>query len=187
MTFDPMPSYAAPTPVAGDPTNVLGRRFVAFVLDIFVPLIAAVIVSAVVWFGAAEKHDREPLPSPYYSCTAFQEQVSNSSCFETSSKIWVENGTDTGRAALAGGLVGLIVPLNLFVLQGLTGASIGKRLLGLRVVRSDGQITGFGWNALRTVLLAVDGLCAYVVGGLVTVLTHPHRRIGDLVAGSDLA
>lgn len=40
-----------------------------------------------------------------------------------------------------------------FVLTALTGLTIGKRLLGIRVVRLDGKIVGPLWGLLRTVLL----------------------------------
>ena len=40
-----------------------------------------------------------------------------------------------------------------FVLTALTGLTIGKRLLGIRVVRLDGRMVGPLWGLLRTVLL----------------------------------
>lgn len=40
-----------------------------------------------------------------------------------------------------------------FLLTALTGLTIGKRLLGIRVVRLDGKMIGPLWGLLRTVLL----------------------------------
>ncbi|HYK31896.1 MAG TPA: RDD family protein [Streptosporangiaceae bacterium] len=40
-----------------------------------------------------------------------------------------------------------------FVLTALTGLTIGKRLLGIRVARLDGKMVGPLWGLLRTVLL----------------------------------
>jgi uncharacterized RDD family membrane protein YckC len=40
-----------------------------------------------------------------------------------------------------------------FLLTALTGFTIGKRLLGIRVVRLDGKMVGPFWGLLRTVLL----------------------------------
>ncbi|HVB43913.1 MAG TPA: RDD family protein [Streptosporangiaceae bacterium] len=40
-----------------------------------------------------------------------------------------------------------------YVLTALTGFTIGKRLLQIRVVRLDGKLVGLGWGLLRTVLL----------------------------------
>jgi uncharacterized RDD family membrane protein YckC len=43
--------------------------------------------------------------------------------------------------------------LELYVLTALSGLTVGKRLLGIRVIRTDGGRPGFGWAALRTLLL----------------------------------
>jgi uncharacterized RDD family membrane protein YckC len=43
--------------------------------------------------------------------------------------------------------------LELYLLTALSGLTIGKRLLGIRVIRTDGGRPGFAWAALRTVLL----------------------------------
>ena len=40
-----------------------------------------------------------------------------------------------------------------FVLTSLTGFTIGKRLLGIRVARLDGKMVGPLWGLLRTILL----------------------------------
>lgn len=72
--------------------------------------------------------------------------------------------------------------LNTILLQGLTGASIGKFLTRLRVVREDGQRAGFGWNLLRSVLLVVDG--AFFIGLIVALTQRGHRRIGDMAAST---
>lgn len=46
-----------------------------------------------------------------------------------------------------------VFAVEVYVLTALTGQSAGKRLLGLRVARLDGKPTGFGWMAVRTLLL----------------------------------
>jgi hypothetical protein len=40
-----------------------------------------------------------------------------------------------------------------WLLTALTGTTIGKRVLGLRVARLDGKPVGFGWSLVRTILL----------------------------------
>ncbi len=40
-----------------------------------------------------------------------------------------------------------------FLLTALTGFTIGKRLLRIRVIRLDGKLVGPAWGLLRTVLL----------------------------------
>ncbi len=43
--------------------------------------------------------------------------------------------------------------LMVWLLTGLIGLTIGKRLLGLRVARLDGRPVGLLWSLVRTVLL----------------------------------
>jgi uncharacterized RDD family membrane protein YckC len=40
-----------------------------------------------------------------------------------------------------------------YILMVLTGTTIGKRFLGLRVARLDGKRIGLGWGLVRTILL----------------------------------
>ncbi len=40
-----------------------------------------------------------------------------------------------------------------YLLTALTGLTLGKRLLGIRVARLDGRPVGFGWALVRTLLL----------------------------------
>jgi len=46
-----------------------------------------------------------------------------------------------------------IFAAEVWLLTALTGFSVGKRILGIRVARLDGKPVGFGWSAVRTVLL----------------------------------
>jgi uncharacterized RDD family membrane protein YckC len=47
----------------------------------------------------------------------------------------------------------LVFGLEDWLLTAISGVTIGKRLLGIRVIRTDGGRPGFGWALLRTVLL----------------------------------
>jgi uncharacterized RDD family membrane protein YckC len=40
-----------------------------------------------------------------------------------------------------------------YLLTALTGLTLGKRLMGIRVARLDGKPVGLGWALVRTVLL----------------------------------
>ena len=69
--------------------------------------------------------------------------------------------------------------------RGVSGYSIGKAVMGLRVVKqSDGQLAGIGANGLRWLLGIIDfGPC--LLPGLITGLTTKgHRRIGDMAAST---
>ncbi len=63
------------------------------------------------------------------------------------------------------------------------GQSIGKRILGIRVVMKDGSRPTFSAYLLRWLLLAVDFYISYI--GLVCIaLNKDNRRFGDLAAGT---
>ena len=73
------------------------------------------------------------------------------------------------------------------VSEATTGQTLGKRLLGVRVVRaSDGTQPGAGAIAGRTLLRLVDALpFAYLLGLIVVLATGRRRqRLGDLAAGT---
>ena len=72
------------------------------------------------------------------------------------------------------------------VLESISGQTVGKRLLGIRVVRAvDGSRASVGQVVARTVLRLVDGFALYLVG-LITVLAtgSKRQRLGDMAAGT---
>ncbi len=65
------------------------------------------------------------------------------------------------------------------------GATPGKRLLGLRVVRDDLEAIDWQSSILRNLLRGIDFLPMFYMFGLMTALTNPgFKRLGDLAAGS---
>jgi uncharacterized RDD family membrane protein YckC len=51
-------------------------------------------------------------------------------------------------------LVGLLLfVFEVYLLTAISGLTVGKRLLGLRTIRTNGSRPGFKWAALRTLLL----------------------------------
>jgi uncharacterized RDD family membrane protein YckC len=46
-----------------------------------------------------------------------------------------------------------VFAVEVYVLTALTGTTVGKRLLGIRVIRTDGGLVGFRWALVRTALL----------------------------------
>lgn len=70
----------------------------------------------------------------------------------------------------------------------LHGQTLGKRVVGLRVVREDGAPVDFLSSAVRNLLRAVDFLpLGYALGGLSVLLTERRQRVGDVVAGTVVA
>ena len=65
------------------------------------------------------------------------------------------------------------------------GQSPGKRLLGLRVIRLDGQRTGLFESVIRAILLLVDFFfTSGTLGGLVIATSRLRQRLGDMAAGT---
>ena len=79
----------------------------------------------------------------------------------------------------------VIIAMYFIVLEGVFGATLGKWLVGLRVVRIDGGRPGLVKSTLRNTLRLADSLPFLSILGAVLILTSPERtRIGDRVAGT---
>jgi uncharacterized RDD family membrane protein YckC len=80
----------------------------------------------------------------------------------------------------------LVIMLLYFVfLEGLAGATLGKRVVGLRVEYTGSGEPGLRRGLLRNVLRIVDGLPAFNVLGIVLIATSAERaRFGDRIAGT---
>src|SRR5262245_30352648 len=69
--------------------------------------------------------------------------------------------------------------VNQVVLQGTTGASVGKYVTRIRVIRAlDGGRPGFYTALGRWLLLPID----VVVGLIVMMRSDDHRRVGDIAS-----
>lgn len=67
------------------------------------------------------------------------------------------------------------------------GQTVGKRLMRIRVVKSDGSPIGVFESAVRNLVRAIDFLpTCYPVGLIVMLIDPRHRRLGDLLAGTML-
>jgi uncharacterized RDD family membrane protein YckC len=168
--------YGAPR----DPTDVVGRRIFAYVIDILLTLIGFVTVLSLA-------HYEHRTGAPGDACAILRAQSApisgaafHATCISIGSHVWLWKRGDFLTAV---GVAALIAILNIVVLQAVTGASIGKHALGLQVVDDKGKSAGFGRVVVRSLLLVVDGVIVLI--GLVSVLvTHFHRRIGDFAAGT---
>ncbi len=66
-----------------------------------------------------------------------------------------------------------------------SGQTVGKRVLGLRVIQQSGVRIGFYHAALRNLARPVDRLpLLYLVGGVTALLSGSHQRLGDMLAGT---
>ena len=73
--------------------------------------------------------------------------------------------------------------LSFVLLEGLFGATLGKWVLGLRVVGITGGKPGLARSALRNLLRLVDGLPAFNLLGIFLIQRSPEKaRFGDRIA-----
>ncbi len=79
----------------------------------------------------------------------------------------------------------LVAFVYFWVCEAAWGQTLGKRLFGLRVARTDGGRIGYGGAFVRTALRVVDFLpVAYAVGAVAISATRRRQRLGDLTAGT---
>jgi uncharacterized RDD family membrane protein YckC len=80
--------------------------------------------------------------------------------------------------------VGAAILLYFVIAEGLFGATLGKGLVGLGVVRTNGRRIGMGRALIRNLIKPLD-LCG--VGFALATVTSRRQRLGDFVAGSRVA
>jgi uncharacterized RDD family membrane protein YckC len=68
------------------------------------------------------------------------------------------------------------------VCESATGATLGKRIVGIRVVGEDGEHVTFGAAVVRNLLRFVDALFFYFVGFIFAILSTRGQRLGDRAA-----
>ncbi len=157
----------------GDPTAVMGRRIVAYIVD-------SLLISGIFIAVMALTKDNAYTHAPSGACQILRDRGFSGQCLQFGSRVYTWKN---GGAAAGYGSSALVSFLDLVVLQGITGASVGKLIVRLRVVNAQGEPCGVGRAFVRWLLLVVDAAC-FIVGLLVALLTRPHRRVGDMAAGT---
>ena len=85
--------------------------------------------------------------------------------------------------ALPSLLYGVIVVLYYVLLEGYLGQTVGKMVVGIKVVREDnGEVPGLGGAAIRTLLRIIDGLFSYLVAFVTVLISGKNQRLGDMAA-----
>ena len=92
-----------------------------------------------------------------------------------------------GLAVAVSGLSGLLVFAYFIYMEGTYGQTVGKRVLGIVVVKADGSPCDMKASVIRNVLRIVDGLFVYLVGLIVILVTDDDQRVGDLVGDTVVA
>jgi uncharacterized RDD family membrane protein YckC len=153
-----------------DPTRVVTRRCFALFIDAL--LLALIPLATVAIVGNARiRKGVCPVPVPAgRDCLSYRNQTLL---------------VDKDGFLVFLGLLVLLYVVVFVVVQGFTGASPGKALLGIRVVRHDGTSPGPLRSIVRAAAWVVDGLALVVPVALWSAWFTPgHRRVGDWVAGT---
>jgi uncharacterized RDD family membrane protein YckC len=164
--------YTAQMPT--DSTAVMGRRFGAFFIDLI--LGGVVFIVAFMIFS-----DKAVGLARTVSCADIRKGGGTNLCFAMGDDIrYAENGKAASIYA-----VGIAFSfLNAAVLQA-SGGTIGKRVVGLAVVRQDsGQPLGFGKAIVRWLVSLFDVGCCFLIGLITALATKGHRRLADMAASS---
>ena len=149
-------SAAVPADVEPDPTAVVGRRVVQFLIDYL--LVGLVVGGALALFLLVDTDDDGGVvPNGLFWLIAVAYVVI---AIGWTLWVWVFRPVRSG------------------------GRTYGMQLLGLRVERMDGKDLTAGTMAIRWFLLIVDLLVSGLVGLATMLLTPYHQRVGDLAAGT---
>ena len=177
------PSAASPHPAVSstDPTAVMGRRSVAFVIDV---LLFTLVAS---FFGPTPLSPfalYEEVPGGFdygEACDQLMRSDEVTGCLELGDRAYYIDNADAAVASLVTIAYFLLI---LGLLQGLKGFTPGKGLLGVRAVDEQGQAPGIGKALARSVLWIVDGApwCFPLVGLITGFSSKGHRRVGDMAA-----
>jgi uncharacterized RDD family membrane protein YckC len=160
-----MPAMAA----AANPTQVVGRRVLAFLIDF--------LITGVFYWGLfflfAERYVAGTEPRSAFSAKLI-----------LGDSAWAISG---GDALLFFGIFLAVGLLYWVVLQGLTGATLGKVVTGIRTVGRDFRRAGIGRALVRQLVGIVDYFPYFLpglVGFILSLSTRGNRRLGDMAAGT---
>jgi uncharacterized RDD family membrane protein YckC len=169
------------TALPHDPTDVIGRRIGAFAIDASIAIVAFVVLM----LALPVTKDYARASAATAECDRINNDGSNSQfCVPANASVLIY---EPGDLALVFGIPSAIWLVNAGLLTGLAGGSVGKLIVGLRVVRrSDGRRCGFWRGMLRGGMWIVDGApwCFPVVALATGLSTKGHRRVGDMAAGT---
>jgi len=68
------------------------------------------------------------------------------------------------------------------VMEATSGATIGKKVMGIKVVKADGGAMNWQASIIRNLLRIIDGIFFYLVGAIVVWISKSRQRLGDMAA-----
>lgn len=174
-----------------DPTAVLGRRIVAWLVDTLLFSLLMLLFSILGPFGSYA-----PIPEEMTgerACEIIRDQEGVNTCFPLDEGM-LGAFPSQDRAYYVSDIVtvlGMLAAVAWFVLiyvvwQGSAGATPGKWLLKVRVMDENGLPPGLGRSTVRSLLWVADAApYIFPLVGLVTgLMSTGHRRVGDMAAGT---
>jgi len=96
----------------------------------------------------------------------------------------------TDFTAIIGSMIGLYAVMALVGLayftyfEGSAGQTLGKKLVGITVVKDGGRPATYADALVRTLLRIIDGQIAYLIGFILVLATENKQRIGDMLANT---
>ncbi|HEX5164580.1 MAG TPA: RDD family protein [Thermomicrobiales bacterium] len=91
-------------------------------------------------------------------------------------------GGDSGAGTLVGCFFAIASLAYYPVMEKVYGASLGKMVMGLKVVTETGAPLDWTAAILRTLLRLIDGLFVYLIGAILVWTSPTNQRLGDKVA-----
>jgi uncharacterized RDD family membrane protein YckC len=95
------------------------------------------------------------------------------------------NGYANAGINVGGNAFWLLLTLGIgyyIVCEAATGATLGKRMVGIRVVDLDGDRVTLGASVIRNLLRLIDGLFFYLVAFVFALTSSRGQRLGDRAA-----
>jgi uncharacterized RDD family membrane protein YckC len=172
-----------------DPTKVLFRRYLAYLVDFLVILLIAVLALAF----TGESNTPEELNADAAQVKRYEHHENGTyhvffrdvPVLEDEVGILVVEEKDLQKVFLAAAAAWVLLYVGL---QGFTGATIGKGAAGIRTVKKDGDPPGVVRALVRSLLLPIDSLPSApflpLVGTIFAVATSGNKRLGDLLGGT---
>ncbi|EFH84130.1 RDD family protein [Ktedonobacter racemifer] len=92
-------------------------------------------------------------------------------------------GTALKGSFAISGIEGLLLLIYYSCMEATMGATLGKKILGLRVVKEDGSSIGWGDSIIRNLLRIIDIIPGfYLVAAILVWTSSSKQRLGDKVA-----
>jgi len=163
-----------------DPTDVIGSRIGAWLIDAAIGTVVLVVAFTTI----LDKLTLSNSQAATNLCDTVNNSPGNTACFSVGSTVYGGTGSDMAEIALV--MLAFFVAFHV-ILPTLTGYSPGKGIVGLRVVNQETfRTAGIGANSVRWILWIVDAAPYFVplVGFITGLASKGHRRVGDMAAST---